>query len=120
MADARRLLEVALPQPAVNRGRIAPGEFERYGVAMLVVHEASEGLFVLIRWWCGENMTQQRVFFRSNSATTFADLTGTGLVSCVWEQAVFTFEREAWIEAVLAADSPDLADYLSRSSSAYV
>lgn len=64
---------------------------------------------------------QQRVYYSPTlNPLDFADLTETGLVSCVWELAIFAFERKAWIETILAAASPSMEAYLERRLSADV
>jgi hypothetical protein len=39
-------------------------------------------------------------------------VTPTGLAACVWDLAVIAYERQAWIDAVLAAPVPDVERYL--------
>ena len=87
-----------------------------YGVAVLIVHEARDGNFVLVGWWTGENMLCQRVFHAEpESPLEFTDIGTTGIVGCVWELAVLSFERDAWVECVLAPPEPDVEAYLVRS-----
>lgn len=42
-------------------------------------------------------------------------MTPTGLIACVWDLRVMWFEREAWVETVLANPAgPDIEQYLLR------
>ncbi|HEV2130530.1 MAG TPA: hypothetical protein VGR27_05485 [Longimicrobiaceae bacterium] len=95
---------------------------DRYGVAVLIAHEGREGCFVLLSWWAGENMLQHHVYFApAEPPFEFEYLSPTGVVACVWELAVLAFERDAWVDAVLANPSgPDLDAYLARHLSADV
>ncbi|RIK29394.1 MAG: hypothetical protein DCC55_38030 [Chloroflexi bacterium] len=45
----------------------------------------------------------------------FSYMTPTGLAACVWDLRVLCFERQAWIETMLAnPQGPDLDAYLAR------
>ncbi|SDI82664.1 hypothetical protein SAMN04487954_101407 [Billgrantia gudaonensis] len=87
------------------------GSLDRYGVVVMIVHEAREGCYVLLDWWTGENMLQHHVYFsRDPNDPEFSDVTQTGIVACVWELKVLSFEREAWIDCVLAREEPSWMD----------
>lgn len=105
---AKRLAFERLPIPATGN--------ERYGAAILIVHEAQEGNFVLVDWWFGENMLKNYVYFSSlDDPTAFEDISASGTMACVWELRVLSFERQAWLETVLANhDKPDLDAYFSK------
>ncbi|CAN5679620.1 hypothetical protein BH24ACT22_BH24ACT22_18090 [soil metagenome] len=92
------------------------GHPERYGVGFIIVHHGREADFVLIDWWVGENMLENHVHvFPSDGSGTHEYMVDSGLAACVWELSVMSFEREAWIETVLANSSnPDLEAYLKR------
>ena len=116
---AEHLAAERLPSPPVWSA--APGEGpavseDRYGVAILIVHEGREGGFVLVSWWAGENMLHHHVYFASAGPPFFFEyLSPSGLAACAWELYVLGFERQAWIDTVLANPSgPDLDAYLGR------
>ncbi|MEL7314055.1 MAG: isochorismatase [Cyanobacteria bacterium J06559_3] len=116
---AEELAQQQLPLPAIWSAAPDTGppvSEDRYGVAILIVHEGREGNFVLVSWWVGENMIQHHVYFApTNPPFTFTYLSPTGLIACVWELAILAFERQAWIDTVLANPSgPDLDAYLTR------
>ena len=97
-----------LPQPAMTD--------DRYGAAILIVHEGADGDYVLVDWWFGENMLQHHVYAGPEGHTdqlTYVSPQGVGF--CVWELSVFAFERQAWIETVLMRPgAPDLDGYFER------
>ena len=103
---AKAIAQDRLPHPAVTD--------DRYGVAVLIVHEARTGNFVLLDWWCGENMLHHKVFSSSLDSPTQLQETTDGIAACVWELYVLGFEREAWIDTVLANPlGPDVEEYVS-------
>jgi hypothetical protein len=104
---AKQLAQVRLPQPAATD--------ERYGAAILIVNQGADGNYVLIDWWLGENMLQHHVYSApSGSSEHFHYATPDGLGFCVWELVVYGFERQAWIDTMLAAPQPSLAAYFER------
>lgn len=122
---AEQLAQGRLPNPPVwspSQDENALVSEERYGVGVLIVHEGREGGFALVSWWAGENMLQHHVYLAPDGPPfAFEDLSPTGIVACVWELAVLAFEREAWVETVLAnPQGPDLDAYLDRHLSADV
>lgn len=108
IARARELFVAELPS--------IPTEFAHYGSGFCIVHQARDGVFALLNWWVGENMLRQRVFYAPLSAPlALESISSTGITACVWEMAVFWFERNAWVEEVLAAaGGPDLDAYFRR------
>ena len=118
---ALALADRLLPRPAVAPASGAAVSTERYGVAVAIAHEGLDGAFALLSWWAGENMLAHHAFVAPGPPYVFRPLAPTGIVACVWELAVLAFEREAWVETVLAnPDGPDLDAYLARRLSADV
>ena len=105
----KRIARERLPQPP-----FAPPD--RYGVGVLIIHEGREGPFVLVDWWTGENMIQHHAYMAPWTAPdAFEYISPTGISVCVWELRVQAFERQAWIDCVLANPAgPDLDAYLAR------
>jgi hypothetical protein len=93
---------------------------DRYGVALLIAHEGREAGFALVSWWVGENMLQHHVYVAAgDDPVAFEYLSPAGVVACVWELAVLAFERQAWVDTVLANPAgPDLDAYLASRLSA--
>ncbi len=89
---------------------------DTYKIATLILHEGKEGCFAILNWWIDENMLQQYVYLKSNSANDeFRYFSHNGIYTCVWEMAVLWFERNAWVEHVLKnPQHPDaLKNYLA-------
>ncbi len=87
-----------------------------YNTAFLIVHEAREGVLILLNWWTGENMIETKVYFadfKSPEEINVYPYHPKALV-CIWELEIFTHERKAWIEHVLLqTDNPDFENYLN-------
>jgi hypothetical protein len=88
--------------------------FDNYKIAVLILHEYRDGCFAIIGWWTDENMLQMHVYLAANEKPgEFKLFSDKGIVTCVWEMAVWWFERNAWIENVLMkAPKPDYEKYL--------
>ncbi|MBL4707384.1 MAG: hypothetical protein JKY48_02965 [Flavobacteriales bacterium] len=81
--------------------------------AFVVVHEASDGIWTIISWWTGVEMLMIQTYFSSSSILLeLIPLKERGALACVWEMAVVSHEREAWIQHVLKESSaPDFERY---------
>ncbi|MCK8521783.1 hypothetical protein M0D21_09385 [Aquimarina sp. D1M17] len=85
-----------------------------YKHAFLIVHEAREGIWILLNWWTGGEMIETKVFFSNfeNPAVITNSPYNTNSLLCVWELEVFAHERISWIENVLKkAETPDFIGY---------
>lgn len=107
IAVAKTVARQRLPKPA-----IAPG---RYGVGFLGIHDGRTANFVFLDWWSSENELNHHVFVsQKDKAETLEEITSSGLIACVWDLSVLCFERQAWINKVLAnPDGVDLDGYLA-------
>ncbi len=105
---ARSLVLARLPLPARAEGR--------YGVGFAGVHEGRGANFVFADWWAEENELHHHVWISpSANPRDLVYRTPSGLAACVWDLAVIGFERQAWLDTVLANPSgPDVEAYLSR------
>ena len=86
-----------------------------YKQAFLIVHEAREGVWILLNWWTGGEMIETKVFFASfDLPMEITDSPyNTNALLCVWELEVFAHERASWISHVLSkADNPDFNAYI--------
>jgi hypothetical protein len=113
IAAAQKVLALRLP---------GPGDRSHYGVGFLIVHVAREAVFVLLDLWTGENMLRQQLLTSAlDNQTEFRDLGSTGLMACVWEMQVQSYERQAWIDTVLKKpNGSDFSAYLSLRLNAIV
>ncbi len=87
-----------------------------YKQAFLIVHEAREGVWILLNWWTGGEMIETKVFF--SSFDTPMEITNspydTNALLCIWELEVFAHERASWITHILSkADDPDYTAYIN-------
>jgi len=74
-----------------------------YNVAFLIVHEAREGVLILLNWWTGENMVETKVYFADFKHPELIDVYPyhPKALVCIWELEIFAHERKAWIEHIL-------------------
>ncbi|MGW9685073.1 hypothetical protein [Flagellimonas sp. 2504JD1-5] len=85
-----------------------------YKQAFVIVHEAREGVWILLNWWTGGEMVQTKVYFSDfeEPGQIKNSPYETNALLCVWELEIFAHERRAWIQNVLLkAHSPDFETY---------
>ncbi len=84
-----------------------------YNSAFLIVHEAREGVWILLNWWTGGEMIETKTFFaETDQPLLIKNTPHKNSLLCVWELEVFAFERKSWIKHVLSeACSPDFVGY---------
>jgi hypothetical protein len=88
-----------------------------YGVGFLGVHDGRGANFVYLDYWADENELHHHVYVSpSEEPASLEYVTPTGLIACTWDLRVLSFERDAWIECVLANPTgPDMEEYLART-----
>lgn len=82
--------------------------------AFLIVHEAREGVLILLSWWTGENMVETKIYFADfkTPADVKISIYNPKQLVCIWELEVFYHERKAWIKHVLSkSNKPDFIAY---------
>jgi len=96
-----------LPQPSITENR--------YGIGFLCIHEARDANFFLLEWWSDENALNHHIYTSSfDSPTEIKEITLEGPNICVWELRLLCYERQAWLDNVLAnPKGPDLESYLN-------
>ncbi len=104
VSAAKRVAQGRLPQP--------PHAGERAGAAILIVHDALGSTWALVQWWEG-NILHHHVYGGDAATPSSLVLVTGGPMACTYELAVIGFERQAWVDHVLAAPEPDLGAYLS-------
>ena len=107
---------LASARGAVQPHLDAPGDPGHHGVGFLILHLGRDANYAILNWWTGTNMLYQHLYRApTDRPDAWAYLTPTGWLACVWELRVHVFERDAWIETVLAnPNGPDLDAYLDR------
>ena len=88
------------------------------GMAFLIIHEGTEGVFSLVNWWVGSNMLNTHIFFtKPETPEVFTQISGDGLAPCVWELEVINRERVAWINHTLKPETPNYQGWLADTFS---
>ena len=109
-AESKRLLPTWLEQ-------LNSFDSRHENMSFLILHEGSEGVFVLVNTWVGNNMLQTHIFLsKYEDPTEFEKISGDGLFGCVWEMEVINHEKNAWIKYILKnAENPDYKSYLKET-----
>lgn len=99
-----------------------PAGSGRYGVGFVGAHDGRAGCFGFVDWWADENELHHRAFSGPlESPDEIAPMPTDGSMACAWDLAVIAFERQAWVDKVLANPSgPDLDAYLDERLNAEV
>jgi hypothetical protein len=107
VAAAKRIAQRRLSQVAADN---------HYGVGFLGIHDGETANFVFVDWWADENELHHHVYVSPvDHPDKLEYMTPTGLVACVWDLRVMSFERQAWLDTVLKNPrGPDLDAYLER------
>lgn len=107
---------------ALERLKQTAASHAHYGLGFLGVHEGRGANFVFIDWWADENELHHHVYVSYPDAPERLEYAmPTGSIACVWDLAILSFERQAWIETVLDnPDGPDPEAYLARRLDATV
>ncbi len=84
-----------------------------YKTAFLIVHEAREGVWILLSWWTGGEMLETLTrFVQLDSPIQIQESPYKNSLVCVWELQIIQHEREAWIKHILSSpSSPDFENY---------
>jgi hypothetical protein len=93
-------------------------------LGFLILHYGRDGAYLLVSQWYDANMLKHWVLGAAGDGSTpFAPLAQRDLVACVWELEVIGFERDAWVNTVLAhgeLDDAARAAYLATTFSGWV
>lgn len=102
----------------VARQRLAQctADQSHYGVGFVGIHDGKTANFVFVDWWADENELHHHVYVSPlDRPDKLEYMTPTGLIACVWDLRVMSFERQAWLDTVLSnPHGPDLDAYLER------
>jgi len=122
---------LALPEPEWLRRHVAsvlpePPREGDHPVGFLILHHGLEGDYLLVSQWYDADMLKHRVrgaVVDAEGNTTFVPLPQQDLIACVYEFEVIKFERDAWVNTVLAQgrlDKSSLDAYLGTTFSGWV
>ncbi len=120
-----------VPDPDWLRHHIAsvltePPQPRDHPVGFAILHYGSEGDYLLVSQWYGADMLKHWVraaVVDAEGGTSFIPLVQRDLVACVWELEVIKFERDAWVNTVMAQGRLDQAAvdaYLTTTFSGWV
>jgi len=86
-----------------------------YYAGFVGIHDGRGANFVFIDFWADENELHHHVYISPAAApAALAYVTPTGLIACVWDLSLMSFERQAWVKTVLANPAgPDVEQYLT-------
>ena len=107
------LLAAAKKIAATELARFEPNDFY---LGFIGAHDGRNAAFVFVDFWGNENELFHRVFlFRGDKFADLSPAVYSDPSVCVWDLALQSFERAAWIKHVLLkADAPDFAAYLTE------
>jgi hypothetical protein len=103
------LAEDALPLPAMLEGRP--------GVGFAILHQGATGDYLIVGWWDRENELPTRVFIRDTNIWRPA---AGGESFCVWDLRVMWWEREAYVNSMLAGRPDALNAYVANTAEGFV
>jgi hypothetical protein len=104
---AKRAAAANLPQPARTD--------DRYGVAVVIVHEGQDARWLLVDWWEDECVLCHRPLTAPPEGEPSFRPTAPDVTACVWELPLLMFERDGWVATVLSGeDGPDVGRYLEH------
>ncbi len=91
-------------------------QHHHYGAGFLGVHDGRGANFIFLGYWADENELHHHVYISPTERPEALEYaTPSGLIACVWDLRVMCFERQAWLEEVLANPAgPDIEKYLTR------
>lgn len=117
-AEHTRLLPELVAAAKELIGTLLPGDLTSagaYGVGFAGIHCGADSNFVFVDWWANENELHHRVFTSSLDQPLELSPGKDGLSACVFDLQVIWFERNAWVDKVLAnPNNPDLEAYLQK------
>lgn len=112
--EIENIVRAALPEWIEEKTQI--NDFPNYKIGTVIIHEAMDGILVVVNWWIYENVIQGHVYSSEyDNPSKFKDLSNKGLQFCVWEMNILWHERNSWVEHVLSRpDNPDWDSYINQ------
>ena len=109
-------------QVARERLRISAAGQPHYHLGFVGINDGRGAVFIFVDFWADENELHHHVYVApKDQPDQLTYQTPSGLTACVWDLSVLAFERQAWVEAVLANPAgPDLERYLAARLDAEV
>ena len=110
VSDPSKALVQSARDEAARMDQAAMTEGDAHGLGFVVIHEGEAGTWLLMDWWAHGDILCQRLSFGQNAQ--FEPVDDRPLAACVWELAVISHERDAWIRHMMSG-SADPEGYLS-------
>jgi hypothetical protein len=71
-------------------------------IGFVIIHQAREGVFVILNWWVDQVMLQSHVYFSDfQEPYLFKPYKYSNVIACIWELEIMNYEKNAWVESVL-------------------
>jgi hypothetical protein len=128
-AEPERSAILPAPEWLQQQAASVLGQHPRPGdhpVGFLILHYGMDGDYLLVSQWYDANNLKHWVrglAVDAKGSTTVVPLGQGDLVACVWEIEVIKFERDAWVNTVLARgrlDRTSVEAYLATTFSGWV
>ncbi|MCF6280473.1 MAG: hypothetical protein L3J14_09020 [Flavobacteriaceae bacterium] len=114
--ESKKILENSINKLPFWISDIQNSSLQTYNCAFLIVHEAREGVLILLCWWTRENMLETKIYFADfdNPSEINLSIYNPKQLVCIWELQIYAHERKAWIEHVLShPNSPKFEIYMN-------
>lgn len=114
-APRAELIQAAKPMASAFL-REKPTKLTHYGVGFLGIHDGRGENQVFLDFWVNENELVHRYWVsKPDEPEDLHDAPEDHNSVCVWDLSVQCFERQAWIDCVIAnPHGPDIELYLAR------
>jgi hypothetical protein len=67
----------------------------------IILHQGILGNWLLLDWWSHQILWNQLLFRSESAERPQFQPVATGIVGCVWELPLMSFERDAWVQSIL-------------------
>ncbi len=85
-----------------------------YGVGFVSVHQGKSYDFVTVGYWTYSTELRHQSYMKASSAAATLTAISTELSSDVWDIRLLAFERDAWVNEVLAVNATTPDGYLAK------
>lgn len=112
--ESEEILKTTLRELPKWIDRASNSNIETHHQAFLIVHEAREGVLILLNWWTGGEMLETIIHFVDYKQPTkmLESIYKDKSLVCIWELELFAHERKSWIKNILMhPESPKFDDY---------
>ena len=107
---------------ARSRLRQSAGGWPHYQVGFVGIHDGRGAVFIFVDFWADENELHHHVYVApKDDLRQMEYVTPSGRSACFWDLNLQAFERQAWIDSILANPAgPDVEQYLATRLNADV